>query len=116
MRLYDAEGRADYPKVPATAAFHGWIEPLAARCRARSSGRLALRRGLPTWTVIAGRQPQNADRSSYSWRVPPYHSMQARVLVSSTLADGGSRPSKETKLEERLEADLFQPCSGTQRW
>jgi uncharacterized protein (DUF488 family) len=101
--LYDAEGRADYEKIRATLAFHRGLERLlqgAERYRVAmlcgEDDPLDCHRGLMITPALVER------------RVSPCHLRKDGSLETTPAME--LRLLKETKLEERLEADLFHPA------
>jgi uncharacterized protein (DUF488 family) len=101
--LYDAEGRADYEKIRATPVFQRGVERLllgAERYRVAmlcgEEDPLDCHRGLMITPALVGLGVSPCHlRKDGSQETTP--AMELRLL-------------KETKLEDRLEADLFHPA------
>ena len=101
--LYDADGRADYEKIRATPAFERGVERLllgAEQYRVAmlcgEDDPLDCHRGLMITPALVdlGVSPCHLRKDGSQETTP---AMELRLL-------------KETKLEERLEADLFHPA------
>jgi uncharacterized protein (DUF488 family) len=100
--LYDAEGRADYEKVRATAAFRRGLERLLAEAERQrvaimcsEDDPLDCHRGLMITPALG------------EIGVLPCHLRKDGSLETTAAME--KRLLKETKLEDRLEADLFHP-------